>query len=320
MPILYRSPNLPLRIIMLLGARSDGLPPARNQHLLNSSDPYVSERSITVDPLIELVANYTTNWNQSTNVTSESETTSNETILTTRPPLPLTQLYERCWCDLVSSLLLSDLLNPTFSKRIKDKKPAGLAVLFPPSGFFDPFDQKGWESASLVRHARKISPPPPSHSQTVEEILEQTPSLGPAPEEETEAEKPLVDQMEGSTWRAKIRMRNMLNPVHSRWRALLGSKTEAPTPTPPQNDEAAVQVSVADTKPATQDTQAEATSAIVAPTEKESAPSPPSLQLPIPFWLIWVKLWRKTVDFFGKKYDLTPYGYPVVIDFGWGRW
>lgn len=276
----------------------------RNPHLLNTTDPFLIRHRLTVTPLTELVSNYTT-WNQTTitdQVMPDGSIMANETIPITpssRPSLPLTQLYERCWCDIVSSLLLSDILNPTFSRR-KDRKPSGLAVVFPPSGFFDPFDQKGWESASLVRHARKISPPPPPTPASVE--------TDEAPAEEPEPEKPVVDQLEGSAWRAKARLRNLLSPVHAfnkRVLARIQGKTDNSTTA--SSTEAPEREA---SSPGAQDVVAEKESV------KETAPG---IQPPIPFWWLWVKLWRTVVDFLGKKYDLEPYGVPVVVDFGWGR-
>ena len=40
---------------------------------------------------------------------------------------------------------------------------------------------------------------------------------------------------------------------------------------------------------------------------------------PVPFMRLWYNLWLRVVYFLGQKYDLTPYGFPVTIDFRWGR-
>ncbi|KAG8954959.1 hypothetical protein FRC04_010443 [Tulasnella sp. 424] len=309
----------------------------RNPQLVNSTIP---EANVT--SLVELVGQYHQNVSEAV-VTSASASGPAAKY----PLIPHTTVYERCWCDVAASLFLSavaihERLAPLpttsesgpSSKKPKKKDWKSPSALFPPSGFFDPYDQAAWESASLVRHARQLMPP----QDDVEDALDSTntTSVGevgqPQVEEGSEGEanpgasdKP-AEVKKGfggfmhrlSTYKPHVSgagvrhywqsFKSMPATVQGAWdrsswvgQRASGGKEESlsPLPTPPIIGHDSDQASTSSTTP--------------------PSPPEPEIQLPVPFSSFWIKSWRATAAFLRQKHDLTPYGLPLIVDFGWSR-
>ncbi|KIO33845.1 hypothetical protein M407DRAFT_178278 [Tulasnella calospora MUT 4182] len=294
----------------------------RNPQLVHSTSP---EANVT--SLVELVG-------EAVQLTSNSSFAA----APKSPSILHTTVYERCWCDVAASIFLSavaihDRLSPlptpippesaTPSPKLKRKDWKSPIALFPPSGFFDPYDQAAWESASLVRHARQLMPPQDDNEEAVDStnttsveeagrlMVEDKGSDG-ASDKPGVAQKGFGGLMHRlSEYKPRLSGEDMRHywscltsmpaAVQSAWnRSPLegqtsGGKEEspAPLPTPPSNaSESQIQT---------------------------SAPSEPETQLPVPFSGFWIKSWRAAAQFFRQKHDLTPYGVPVIVDFGWSR-
>ncbi|KAG9047552.1 hypothetical protein FS837_002015 [Tulasnella sp. UAMH 9824] len=310
----------------------------RNPQLVNSTSP---EANVT--SLVELVGQYHQNVSEADQVASNSS-------LSPAPKSSAilhTTVYERCWCDIAASIFLSavaihDRLSPlptppetaAPTPKLKRKDWKSPVALFPPSGFFDPYDQAAWESASLVRHARQLMPPQPDDEEAVDStITTSIEEAGLLKDEDRGSDreadpgagdKPAVVQKgfggfmhRLSTYKPRVggegmrhywsSLKSMPAAVQSAWnRSPLvgqtsdGGKEESPSPLPtPPNNDSQNQTSTSSTTP--------------------SSPPEPEIQLPVPFSGFWIKSWRAAAHFFRQKHDLTPYGFPVIVDFGWSR-
>ncbi|KAG8905698.1 hypothetical protein FRB99_008412 [Tulasnella sp. 403] len=275
----------------------------------------------------------------------------------------MTTLYERCWCDLASAVLLGHPLSsssrkglpilaapsaPTSSHAYTSTKASTdtnatttpqPTSLFPPSGFFDPYDQKAWESASLVRHARAItemqkreesgksstSEKPdeverlsnnPTDQDVNDTMVEATPQED-VPQTPSDTVLPSTMAERAAQWSVRFRQ-SISNPLNIVWTRL--SKSEAqPQPQPPAALEDDKAQEPGDKSAVAEPPTAENSQDAATPRPAISDVEEQQVDLPIPFAWILVAMWRRLYDFFSRQYDLTPYGFPVVVDFRWGR-
>ncbi|KAG8966408.1 hypothetical protein FRB90_010966, partial [Tulasnella sp. 427] len=323
----------------------------RNPQLVNSTNP---ETNVT--SLVEVVGQYHQNLTEATVATTSPSATAPKF-----PTIPYTTVYERCWCDMAASIFLSavaihDRFSPlptppesvSSSKQKKEWKSP--VALFPPSGFFDPYDQSAWESASLVRHARQLMPPrddveeasAETNATSIEEVGQKTPEGG-RPEAKADVrpgdipgvlQKGIGGFMQrlsalkprsgaeslSNSWRS---FKSIPAGVQSAWNRLswagppsAGEKEESrsPLPTPPNNPDDINNATPASSGPSSSRTELQSA---LGPASKLA--SEPEIQLPVPFGSFWMKSWRVAAQFFREKHDLTPYGFPVIVDFRWSR-
>ncbi|KAG8856941.1 hypothetical protein FRB96_006204 [Tulasnella sp. 330] len=291
--------------------------------LINSTSPTHLLEDVNLQPLVDLVTQY-----HNANSSAASESVPDVTPTSTAPTRPLTTLLPRCWCDIPFSF---------FAHGVGKDYPGGAATTTPSQraashrrnrGMFEPFDQKAWETTSLVRHAREAV-----REQKGEEATDETEVTTNDALNTTQAAISVAEAIYGSVndlddtvnllqlvWRAVFR------PLRARLPSFIPSQPIAdreedivPTKDVPKSPiETSTVIPEMRNPPATP------------PAAGSSLPPLPSTQPQdldyslvslawtfVPLKRIWPPIWFRTVAALQRQYDLRPYGLGVTLDFGW---
>lgn len=232
--------------------------------------------------------------------------------------IPLTRMYERCWCDFTPLLYWSDNVLRRWSAT---NETVGLFRSF---SFFDPYNEVGWEAASLIRHAKELSAarPKPESPDATTTVTTVTAELTPAvPSDSTPA---VIAEAAPRTAPVGYLKRAHAGVEHTRSRVkafgeryIRWKTTENGSPdTGKVRDTEQEHVVKVDSAPPLPETPSPPLSL---PKEPPPPQEPPMPDFPIPFSGLILRLWRAVVHFLSQTYDLTPFGIPVIVDFGWSR-
>lgn len=196
---------------------------------------------------------------------------------------------------------------------------------------FEPFQQKEWETLSLMKHALELMKEKKGKDEK-DGVVGSTAHGLPATREEEEETGVPSTSTEGGT--EDIRLRSIRSRLWSRTsvfreralRFLKKPSSEALVPSEtvdtPSADSSSPTFSM-DDQP-----EAPSSASSPAPTATSSATTSPGdfdysplslLWSFVPFQRVWRSAWLLLMKTAQQEYDLRPYGMGVVVDFGWAR-